>query len=110
MPQLEKIKQLKVKVEHCLATYPHTRDNDAQLTFCVIYVYLPNEIKIIDGKNYISTEALKAVREDQVKRIRARFNARGQYLSNDPEVRKQRKISEEAWRKFLDYNPEMRTV
>jgi hypothetical protein len=67
-------------------------------------------MKLIDGKWFISTNALKVIREDHVKRIRAALNEKDKYLPTDPEVRKKRNINEERWRGFLGLNPELREV
>ena len=97
------MENLQEKVIECLKHYPHTRNNDAQFTFCVIWKYYPTEVKIIDEEWFISTKALKIVREDGVKRIRAKLNEQGLYLPDDPNVRRQRKIKEQEWLKFLGY-------
>lgn len=110
MENYDKIKQLKSKVEDVLIKYPETRNSDVILTFMIIKEYLPNEIKEIDDKFFISTFALKRVREDNVKRIRAKFNEKGKYLATDPEVLKKRITNQEDWRKFVGANPELREV
>ena len=97
------VHQLKEKVIDCLTKYPHTRNCDMWLTFAIIWRYLPEEIKTIDNKTFISTDALKLIREDNVKRIRAKLNSEGKFLPDNPLVRAQRKINEERWLKFLGY-------
>lgn len=50
-------------------------------------------------------------KEDNVKRIRATIqNQKNQFLPTDEVIRKKRQIKEEEWRKYLGYNPELRTV
>ena len=93
---------LKNRVGSILDRYPHTRNDDMQLTFAIIWQWMPKEIISVEGQEYISTTALKMVREDNVKRIRAQFNKDGLFLPDNPEVRKQRRISEDEWRKFLN--------
>ena len=102
---------LKEKVLYVLERNPETRNDDAILTFTIIATYLPDEVIIKDNKYFISTYALKRVREDNVKRIRATIqNEDKKFLPTLESVRRQRKINEEDWRKSLGYNPELRTV
>ena len=99
---MENIKNLKEKAEHVLNKFPHTRNCDASLTQNIINEYMPSEVKEIDGKYYFSSESLKYVKEDNVKRLRAKIqNDEGRFLPNDESVRKSRKISEERWKNFL---------
>lgn len=105
---MEYLKNLREKVLYVLENFPDTRNDDAILTFHIIYTYLPDEMLNEKGKWYISTNALKRVREDHVKRIRAdiqngnpRKNIPGRFLPSSEAIRRQRRISEEAWRNFL---------
>ena len=108
---MDRIKMLKDKVLYVLNRYPETRNDDALLTFTIIATYLPEEVLVKDNKHYISTYALKLIREDGVKRIRAVIqNEEHKFLPTLESVRRQRKIGEEEWRNALGYNPEMRTV
>ena len=109
----EYIKDLKSKVEYCLLNFEKTRDDDAYLTFVIIYTFMPQEMIQQGNKHFISTGALRLVREDHVKRIRAVFqNEKKMYLPTNLETRRKRKqiidSSEEEWRKQLGYNPELR--
>jgi len=93
---------LKEKILFCLENFEITRNDDAQLTFFIIHKYLPNEIIQVEGKWFISTEALKQVREDNVKRLRAIVqNLEHRFLPTTEEVRKKRKIGEQEWRIYL---------
>jgi hypothetical protein len=97
----DRIKYLEEKVLFVLEKHPKTRNDDALLTFTIIWEYSNKSIKEIDGKTYVSTEALKWCREDAVKRVRAKIqNERNQFLPTDPLVRKKRRISEETWRSW----------
>lgn len=105
---MEYLKNLREKVLYVLENFPATRDDDAILTFQIIFTYLRDEMITEKGKWYISTTALKRVREDHVKRIRAdiqsgnpRKQIPGKFLPQNEAVRRQRRISEEEWRKFL---------
>lgn len=102
--KIERIKLLEEKVLYALQRYPATRNDDALLTFHIIHAYLPDEMMEIGGKWFISTEALKRVREDQVSRVRRKIqNPRpqdgypGRFMPTDPAIRKQRAITEESW-------------
>jgi hypothetical protein len=112
------LKNLKDKVLYCLEHFPISRNDDAYLTWCIIYTYLPDEVKEIDGRWYLTKEAMYRVREDHVKRIRATVqnkrdesgNCTGSFLPTEPDVRRKRQLSEEDWRRFVGANPEVRTV
>lgn len=109
--QEEQIKNLKDKVKYCLEKYPKTRESDVRLTNCVWFTFYKKDLIEIKGKLYVGLLALYDLpREDNIKRIRAKFNSKGLYLPEDPEVRRKRQIGEEEWRKFLGYDPELRTV
>jgi hypothetical protein len=93
-------------VEWCLANQPETRNSDIELT-CAIWVkFFGQYIKLSkDGEYAILLKDLdRVMRQDNVKRLRAKFNADGFYLPTDPDVRKQRRIAEDLWRKKLGYN------
>jgi len=97
---------LKEKVIHCLEKNPTTRNDDAQLTFNIIHEYYRDEMFYDEKKDkwFISTYALKIIREDHVKRIRAKLNEEGKFLPTDEKVFKQRRLNEKYWRKELGYN------
>lgn len=102
------IKRLEEKVIFCLQKYPEARNNDTRLTLYIIHEYLPGMLvrstTIRPGDKeewWVKTEALYIVREDNVKRVRAKIqNDRHLYLPTDPAVRKQRKINEEVWHAY----------
>ena len=98
---------LKEMVEHCLKTYPDTRNSDIKLTNQIWVVYYLDKIKIMDDGYYVKLLDLYDLpREDNVKRIRATFqNDRGLYLPTDPKVLKQRRLLESQWREELGYKP-----
>jgi len=93
----------KEMVEYCLKAYPETANSDVQLTFRIIHLFYNQHIRIIDGKWWVSCEIQKIIREDHVKRIRAKFNEEGKYLPTDPEVIKQRRLNEQVWHE--EYSP-----
>ena len=99
------IKDLKDKVEYCLSHFENVRNDDAILTLMIIWIYMPKEMIFQNGKCFVSTEAIKLVREDHVKRIRAKFqNEGGKYLPTDPDVlqkrQKQKHDAQKEWHKF----------
>ena len=104
---LQKIKNLKNAIEYVLEHNPATRNDDAYLTVMVIKSYFPEEIikNEKDGRFFISYEITRIIREDHVKRIRAKIqNEERRFLPTDPMVAKKRGWAEEEWRKALGYN------
>lgn len=98
-------------VEYCLVNFPDTRNSDIKLTNKIWIEFYPEYIKRENNRYCVDLLDLYLLpKEDTVKRIRANFNAKGKYLPDDPEIRRQRQISEEQWRLSLGYNPELRTV
>ncbi|NTU69986.1 hypothetical protein HGB13_04180 [bacterium] len=97
-----KLKNFQKIVEDTLREYPKTRDDDTFLTWHIVHLYRPECCSEHNGDYWINYKGMKLVREDHVKRIRAKIqNDDGKYLPTDPKVRKQRKISEETWRNYL---------
>ena len=108
------MKKLKEKVIYCLEKYPETRNSDTKLTSAVWLEFYKQFLFTAPDGTCAAIKLLdlyKIPHQDSVKRIRATIqNKENKFLPSDPEVRKKRKINEEEWRKFLGYNPEMRTV
>ncbi len=98
------IKQLKKEVEDILLNYPETRDSDITLMIKVWEIYYGV------GSLIYTKQLYDLPYHDNIKRIRAKFNEKGLYISDNLEVRKKRHQLEEKWRKELGYNPELRTV
>lgn len=72
------------------------------LHMILINEYFPESIVTFSEKEiFVNTLTLYKVREDNIKRIRAKFNSKGLYLPTDENVRKQRKISQERWENYL---------
>lgn len=96
--------KLKDQVEWCLKNIPDTRDSDIKLTLNIWHRFYPNSLKQIDGVYYVKAKDLYDLpREDNVKRIRAKFNESGEYLTDKPQIRKQRKQKEIEWLYDLGY-------
>jgi hypothetical protein len=92
---------IKQKVEYCLKNFLETRNSDAILTFKVIYQFHSSQIRLIDGKWWISTDILKDIKEDVVKRYRAQFNQKGLYLPTSQQVLNVRGLKEIEWRNYM---------
>jgi len=102
----DKVK-LRDMVEDRLKNDEETRNSDIKLTISVWIKYYPNYVLDTSQgeKSGIFLDALFILpREDNIKRIRAKIqNEEKKYLPTDPEVRKKRNISEEAWYDYLGY-------
>lgn len=95
------INQLKSRVLSILKDFPKARDSDIWLTIKLWTLYYPTLIDRTDQENpkIKLSDILHLPREDNVKRVRAKIqNEEHLYLPETPEVRKQRKISEEEWK------------
>lgn len=96
--------KLKDQVEWCLKNIPSTRDSDIKLTLNIWWRFFPKSIKQIDGEYFVRAKDMYDLpREDNVKRIRAKFNEQGEYLTDKPQIRKQRKQKEIEWLHDLGY-------
>lgn len=93
---------LKQQVEYILQTYPNTRNSDIKLTLNVWIKYYPSKVKFVKDKWFVALNDLYELpREDNVKRIRAKFNQQNLYLPTDPEVIKQRRQKEMEWKQQM---------
>lgn len=93
------LQTLKSQVEHILKTYPETRNSDITLTIKLWKVFYPSKIV---NKDFIRiVDLFDLPREDNIKRIRAKFNSQNKYLPTSLEVALQRGILEERWRLFI---------
>jgi hypothetical protein len=107
------MKKLKDKILYCLERHPDTRNSDIKLTSAIWYEYYREKLVTSpNGKLAVELVSLYELpNQDDVKRIRAKIqNKELKFLPTCPKIRQQRKIKEEEWRKFLGYNPELRTV
>ena len=104
--------KLRDQVEAVLKELPETRNSDITLTIEIWKRYFPQRIKT--GKSGEQGIWLKDLydlpREDNVKRVRASFNAQGKYYPTDWKVAKGRGIEENQWRIALGYPPRGQTV
>ena len=96
--------KLKDQVEYCLQYIPATRDSDIKLTLNVWKCFYANNMHKIEGEYYVKVKDMYELpREDNVKRLRGKFNEEGKYLTDKPEIRKQRKQKEIEWLSDLGY-------
>lgn len=98
------IKELTKKTERVMEKFESTRNDDTELTLTIILECLPGEVIQQGNKYYFSREALSYVREDHVKRVRAKIQhgnpkkgVPGRLLPTDANVRRKRRIAEAAW-------------
>lgn len=101
-------KNLKAQVEYCLETYPETRNSDITLMLRIWETYYPSRIKTgASGEKGVWLKDLYDLpREDNIKRVRAKFqNELNRYLPTDWKVAQQRKIEEDKWRVAMGYPP-----
>ena len=95
------IAKLKGKVEYVLQQFPPTRNNDMALTlrlWAQFYSHLmvretPHGSQLEPTEWTVSLRTIMQLpREDQVSRIRRKFQEEGLYLPTDPEVLKKRRL------------------
>lgn len=96
-------------VEERLKNVPETRNSDITLMLSIWRCYFPTRIRTGNtGEEGVWLKDLYELpREDNVKRIRAKFNANGQYLPTEWEIAKARGVAEEEWREHLGYPPKV---
>lgn len=96
--------ELKLQVKQILEDYPETRNNDISLMIKLWEVYyfvgycdllLEGNIKALYSLPY----------QDNIKRYRAMYQAKGICVPTDWEVAKQRRMKEDWWREKLNYKP-----
>lgn len=105
-------KTLKAMVEECLRNIPETRNSDIELMIAIWRRYYPQRIrKGATGEEGVWLRDLRDLpREDNVKRVRAKFNAEGKYYPTDWKVAQARGIKEDEWRTDLGYPAKADTV
>jgi hypothetical protein len=103
---------LKYQVETCLREDPESRNSDIRLMNYLWFKYYP-EYLFQDANEKVSINIISFYslpNQDDIRRVRQRFQTKRLFLPTDPEVTKKRRLNEERWRKRLGYNPELRTV
>lgn len=97
-------KTLKGQVEYFLINHPNTRDSDLKLMLNIWYKFYPKYImETPDGKFVNLKYIYELPTQDNIKRLRAKFNEDGKYLTDKPQIRKQRKQKEIEWLFDLGY-------
>jgi hypothetical protein len=98
-----KIKDLTKKVETILRDFPQSRNSDQWLTLKIWATYYPQLIfQYQDRQAVLLKDVMELPREDNIKRIRAKFqNVQKMYLPTSLEVVKRRKQNEEEWKSLM---------
>jgi hypothetical protein len=100
----ETLENLKSQVESTLIECPGTRNSDIELTIKIWERFHNARLGWDGAKRWIYIEQLfELPREDNVKRIRAKFNSEGLYWPTDPKVAQARGILQDDWMRVLGY-------
>jgi len=91
------MKTLKSKVKYVLEEYPDTRNSDIFLMIQIWQTYYGV------GKTIDIDDLFELPREDNIKRIRAKFNSQGKYWPTDIKIAQGRGINEQEWRNRMGY-------
>lgn len=95
--------ELKLQVKQILDAIPDTRNSDIYLTIIVWEHYYSDAVNRLKKGNLNALYDLPY--QDNIKRYRAMYQAKGQYVPTDWEVAKQRRMKEDWWREKLNYKP-----
>lgn len=102
--------KLSEKVEHVLQKYPQTSNSDVELTLYVWWDFYRSLIKDVDGEKCIPMRLIRELpSEDDMSRIRRKFNEMGKYKATDATVIKRREreknvestIKTKDWSQYL---------
>lgn len=103
------IKSLKKAVGEILRDFPVSRNSDIALTCRLWVTYFP-ELVQGDAHGINHTVKLRDLftlpREDEIGRIRRKYQEAGQYLPTDEAVVRARKLSMDEWRVAMGYPTE----
>lgn len=111
-----RLKNLKYQILYCLQKYPESRNSDTKLTNLVWMSFYRKHIINVGNEDHPVyavrlAELYELPTQDDIKRIRAKIqNIKHKFLPTEWKIAQQRKWNEEEYRKFLGYNPEMRTI
>lgn len=96
---------LKKQIEEILKTIPETRNSDITLMIAVWKTYYQQRIHFVQDLGVVIKvpDLYDLPREDNIKRVRAAFNAEGKYWPTDLKVALGRGILEDKWREKLGY-------
>lgn len=104
---MKKLKELKKMIEETLSVFQETRDSDQVLMETIRKNYFSVAPRCdANGEQFfvIPVDKLRSLpNKDNIKRIRAKFNQVWLYISENPEIRRKRRLSEEKYRQFLWY-------
>lgn len=108
---MPRAKTVKAMVEEVLRNEPETRNSDVLLTRKVWERFFPQRIiETVRGPAVLLASLNDLPREDNVKRVRAKFNQEGKYYPTDWKVAKGRGMEENEWRAALGYPTKYRTI
>lgn len=101
------LSNLKSLVKNMLEEVPKTRNSDKLLTLMIWRKHYSHVFIKQNKTYYVSCTAIleELPQEDNVKRIRAKFNEKGLYAATDPVVLERRNKSK-IWKKSLGYATE----
>lgn len=89
---------LRDMVEKVLQDVPETRNSDITLMIEVWKRFYSHKLQ---GMAVALQDLYELPREDNIKRLRAKFNEYGKYLPTSWEVAQQRRIDEGVWREYM---------
>lgn len=96
---------LKEQIKIVLTEVPETRNSDITLMIEVWKRFYPEKTIAGECAGVRFEQLYDLPREDHVKRVRAAFNAKGEFMPTDIKVAEARGINEDRWRKALGYEP-----
>lgn len=100
--EITKIKKLRDQVEYVLRNSADSRNSDIALTIEVWKCFYKDFIFVSNGIASIPVTALYELpREDNIKRIRAKFNEAGLYWPSNEAVAEKRGINASIWRQYM---------
>jgi hypothetical protein len=95
--------ELKLQVKQILEDYPFTRNDDINLMLILWESYHQDNYRLL--KKGLVGVLHHLPYQESIKRYRAMYQAKGQYLPTSWEVAKQRRMKEDWWREKLNYKP-----
>jgi len=92
---------LKAQVEHCLKTYPQTRNDDKILVPAVWSLFHVEHIARVDNEQYVKLKDIVLLPSpESITRVRRKFQEEGLYPASDY-VRRRRDAQKERWRQEM---------
>ncbi|MEA3272246.1 MAG: hypothetical protein U9P90_01095 [Patescibacteria group bacterium] len=112
----DNLKHTQSKVYHCLEKHPQTRNSDKNLYLAIVYEFY-NDKLFKDPENGLSLP-LERIHDlptfESVRRMRQKIQSnkdgKGKFPPTSEAIRQKRKWTEEAYRSYLGYSSELRTI